>query len=579
MGVIYKLKPEIKDFILEQKKAQPILSCRGLIDVIEGRFQIKVSKSSINALFKEAQLSMPVGRRPKKRRQVTKKQLMLPVIEVKPPESLAVLPGPPIEPKAEELIKPAPQPEPIILEEPKPPASIEVARPEIQIERIEEPLEPIGTGAFLLKAADYLLGGSYHISEAIKKRLNSQDKDILAKTESLVYLPFFSLDNDGTGNSLSALWPLIGKRITLEMIKSYLNDLQQVRTIGVDIVRIISNILQEIRCIRINYPDGNLLYLDGQLQTVWSTPHMPASFSTTLYNTKSYINKYLFTDMPFVLSMAPGYDTPTKEFFNFIINLNSQGKSAARLTLYDNNFEEVEVISMEQSKKRPFIFGLWPWQFQEYRKVKSVGEFQPFYFEPLGKDYYIAPIELELLQPTTREQVTFIGIVLKSALNEKARLAILSNLPFEAMKPEELASTYLSHWPNLEEAFQDFSRKIELFTYTADSQGALSIENLNSGIKEDDKIDVLLNHYVRVLDLYAKKHFFPVNSDKLDFETTNQRFYQLKAQLIPKNNSMLIHFLAEEGYPYRAQLQYACDRINQREVYFADGQRAWCAIK
>ena len=52
MGVIYKLKPEVKDFILEQKKLNPAVGCRSLTSLVESKFHIKLSKSSINAIIK-----------------------------------------------------------------------------------------------------------------------------------------------------------------------------------------------------------------------------------------------------------------------------------------------------------------------------------------------------------------------------------------------------------------------------------------------------------------------------------------------------------------------------------------------
>ena len=58
----YKLSPEIKDFILAQAKEHSELGCRRMIDRIEREFKIKVSKSSINALIKQAGLSKAAGR-------------------------------------------------------------------------------------------------------------------------------------------------------------------------------------------------------------------------------------------------------------------------------------------------------------------------------------------------------------------------------------------------------------------------------------------------------------------------------------------------------------------------------------
>ncbi len=69
MGVVYKLKPEVINFILEQKKDSPTLSCRKLTALVLDNFKIELSKSSINAIIKDAGLSAPIGRTPKKKRQ------------------------------------------------------------------------------------------------------------------------------------------------------------------------------------------------------------------------------------------------------------------------------------------------------------------------------------------------------------------------------------------------------------------------------------------------------------------------------------------------------------------------------
>ena len=63
MGVTYKLKQEVIDFIVQKKQADPSLSCRKLVTLLEDAFKIDVSKSSVNAVIKEFNLSNPVGRR------------------------------------------------------------------------------------------------------------------------------------------------------------------------------------------------------------------------------------------------------------------------------------------------------------------------------------------------------------------------------------------------------------------------------------------------------------------------------------------------------------------------------------
>ncbi len=62
MGFIYKLRQDIVDFIVQKKKDHPEISCRDLVGVVRDTFGVDVSKSSVNAVVKQFQLSGPVGR-------------------------------------------------------------------------------------------------------------------------------------------------------------------------------------------------------------------------------------------------------------------------------------------------------------------------------------------------------------------------------------------------------------------------------------------------------------------------------------------------------------------------------------
>lgn len=64
MGVVYKLKQEVVDFIVRKKREDPSLSCRKLVEIISADFGLNVSKSSANAVIKQFNLSNPVGRQP-----------------------------------------------------------------------------------------------------------------------------------------------------------------------------------------------------------------------------------------------------------------------------------------------------------------------------------------------------------------------------------------------------------------------------------------------------------------------------------------------------------------------------------
>ncbi|MDD4953385.1 MAG: helix-turn-helix domain-containing protein [Candidatus Omnitrophica bacterium] len=510
MGIIHKLKPEIKDFILEQKKTNSRISCRKLSGLLQKKYQIKLSKSSINAIFKNTGLSMPVGRR--KRLSSSK-----PVKET-------------------------------LLQSPLP------ATP-------EAPSQERSSGIIILKAVDYLLGGSQRFSEIIQRKIGTDQKDILSQIERIIYGALYMSKEEETKSSLS-----------------YLNEFQYVTEIKSDMALQFSNVFRETRNIKVDLSENEVLYLDARLHTIWSTPYTPYDFDVTTSNISSYIHKHLQENV-FLLGMAPVNDIPGKDFFDFINGLYGQEKSILKFTLCGNNFEELEVITPPVDQRCYCVFGAWPWQFREYRKVNKIGEFNPFYFSGLKKYYYIAQVEIELLQPIEQQRVTLIGVALKTALAEKARLLILTNLPAESVSYEKLADDYLNRWPNLEEGFEDFNRKIELFTYTAGLKSSFLPPKINLNKAVSCDVKDLLAVYSHALDLYLKCYFAPTQLQKDDSPSMKECFYGLEAIPKKEKNNTFITFSPPAGYPFPQELAYLCRRLNERELFLPDKTRLrFCVI-
>jgi len=728
MGVIYKLKPEIANFILEAKKADPKISCRSMVALIENKFQTKISKSSVNALFKQSGLSMSVGRRRTKRKYTlkikgviaaqTRELAVLPeqVTEnteapkpapdakgcVGAPPS-AGMPAPPEEVKAEEearikaeaeakareeaelkarqeaderALQEAKEREKSLAEEiarrvaeekarlaaelkaqleaelkAKEEAEVkakaeeevrlkaeaetnareeaelkanaeaeekarieaeekarkaaeekarvesaekarkeaeEKARQEAELKVKEEAekedikiklskveasqiVQTEGSfdnaGVAFLKAADYLLGGSTFISDVIKSRLK-EEKSPLAKIQPLIYASLFR-----GASSCPALWPLLNCQFSDQEMASYLAKMQEIAPLPLDTLRTIASICQEVRSIQIGLSDGSSLYLDGQLHTLWSTMYIPCDFATTIYNIKSYIKKHFQEDAPLILFMAPGYDSPTREFFDFLAGLEAEEKRFLRLSLYGNRFEEIEAIRLDKTNKRQIIFGLWPWQFKTQRLVKILGEFSPFHCSAMDQEFYLANTEIELIQPAVNKRVTLTGCAIKTNLSENTKVLVLTNLRDGKLNLEDLANAYLERWPNLEEGFQDYSRKIELFTYTASAQQFFSTENLDLPKELAFSMQSVFAYYLGVLDLYVRWRFLPVGYEKIDFSSLKERFYSLPATLAKQKNSLKITFKPPSGYPFLKDLIYACHRVNEQEIYLENGQR------
>ena len=606
MGVIYKLKPEVKDFILAQKGNNPALSCRKLTALVLDNFKIELSKSSINMIIKEAGLSAPIGRTPRKKKQhIAMPKLPVLLEDVSSQEAEAARKAAvenQARAEAEKRAQEEAEKEALRRKEEEKARKAEEERmvketaeklkqaqfeeekrksKEEEVRKVEEEKEaslcPGGvkstvafnverfpqidnTGIILLKAADSMIGASQRIAAAVKNRLGRTEDDLSTVIENLIYLPLLKEKTE---------------QPVLDKLSACLKEIEGIKVMNLDILRIITLCLQEVRCVRMILSDGENVYLDGQMYSVWSSPHIPYDFVSPIHNFKKYINKYFNEGRPFVLFNAPGYDMPSPEFFNFLAACEAQSSSISNTILYGNKFNELEVIPMDVSKKRSFIFGIWPWQFTECRKVKNIGQFRRLHLEAQESDFYIADIEMSLSHPRLGKQASLAGCAVKTSLDEKTRLVILSNIAPGDKSSEELALTYLNHWPNLDEAFQDYSHKIELFTYAANSQRFFSAEKLNPQLDHVLSVEELLRNYLLALDAYVRWYLLPSGYTDKELILMKERFYNLELQLTRGSESCLAGFVLPPEYAFAKDLGYLCRRLNEKEVVFSEGIKVY----
>ncbi|MFC1675087.1 hypothetical protein ACFL1K_04310 [Candidatus Omnitrophota bacterium] len=371
---------------------------------------------------------------------------------------------------------------------------------------------------------------------------------------------------------------MTGKIILPESAALHLRELQEVSALPSDLSRIISTIFQEVRCLKVSLLDGTEFYLDGQLRTTWSIAQVPPAFSATTYNIKSYIYKYFQQNRPLIIFTAPGEDAPTKEFFNLIFSLESQKNRISKFTLYGPRLKELETVRVRESFKRSFVFCFWPWQFSQYRTIKSIGPFQPYYFEPLEENFYIAEIEIELWQPQTEQRGVLRGCAVKKTPGEKIRFAILGNFSGKELNLSELADLFLERWPNLEEGRDDFNHKIELLSYTGGSQlpGPLSSFSLDREAAED--VGRIFSHYLSALDLYVRQQFLPLGLAEKSLGTIREQLYSLPGTLKRRKDNFLITLQLPPEAPYAEALKYACRRVNESEIRIHDDKRLWLSV-
>ncbi|MFH0790748.1 MAG: hypothetical protein V2A64_03860 [Candidatus Omnitrophota bacterium] len=618
MGVIYKLKLEIRDYILEQKRKTPALSCRNLSLLIEEDHKIKVSKSSINSIIKLANLSMPVGRRLKKRpgqpktpqtaisaetqikicsetdHQTEEAISQIPTLQPEQADKLTSLTTSDSETNTKLLTDSSAKFSMLTQKQdkhlPQPFASPPlIPLPVEKVEKEKSPLSPpffkegkrddfedttLTTGAILLKAADCLIRGSNCINNLICAELKSANRDFFAKTEALLYAPLFDNFPYSNLNSYSGLWPLITQKFTPQELLTHFVSLQNSAILPSEILHVLPRLFQEVRGIKVTLSNQTTLYIDAQFRSTWSTPYTPYDFSLPSYEIRRYVNNCIQKNSPLVLFTAPQDDLIPEEFLDFILSFPPQETNGiSSLTLYGSQLEELDVLKYEPNQQGYFIFGLWPWQYHQYRTINILKEFKPFYFQPLKMEFHIADIEIKLERPEINKQAILKGCALKTSANEKEKLFILSNLP--AGNPEQLANAYLSRWPNLERTFQDHNRKIERYTYTGNCESCFSRENLN--ISQESTIDIngLFQHYLKILNSYVLWQFLPSGYEYKDFPEIQERFYNLRVTLKQQTDYLQVIFNHPKGFLFTGDLEYACQRLNEKEIKFNDGKKLW----
>ncbi|MFA5385850.1 MAG: cell envelope integrity protein TolA, partial [Eubacteriales bacterium] len=425
------------------------------------------------------------------------------------------------------------------------------------------------SGLILLKAMDYLLAGSSKFNALINKQLGGVEKETAAFNEGFIYYPLLEKTHAG----FSPLAALLGVDIAADKFRDYYSRVQGVKTLPVELSNALAAVFQEIRCLKIIFVDGSFLYLDADFYTTWSTQYTPYDFSACANKVKSDLDKYFLDTRPLVLFMVPGYDFPSKEFMGLILNFNFERNTPQSITLYDNELAEISSLHLTSRKiKYQMVFGLWPWQFVGARTVKSLGEFSPYHLKKLNDDVLLADIQLELTHPESKQKVLLNGCALKNTPPDQTRLVILTNARKGTFKLDELAEMYLCKWPNQEETFQDYSRKVELFTYTAGSQKFLSPDFLKEKLGNPQDTNSVFTIYLELLDLYLKWHFLPMGYEGQDFQTMESRFYNLTAHIVPEENITKITFTLPAGYSYSRDLEYLLRRLNERNIEFYPGK-------
>ncbi len=602
MGVIYKLKDDVINFILEQKRTNPALSCRKLVDIVQTQFSIKVSKSSINDIFKQAALSSPVGRRssgektPKFKISDQKREQIFPAekpivlgYQAEPPRVAQAPPTDSLKKEKKEELPPSKISAPIPLEI-KPTDEVKEKKPLTKSESVKKEKPVIKSpvydcmGAFILKVAEGMVSDTPILSNIFNKvAMGFSSKDSHDIAEVLLYFRVFGLDRIEELNTYKGdgLWILTGVEEkasywTLDnIIKKSKND----KNISILMSNETIQKFSEVNKIVITSSNKEEYIIDSNFYSFHKSYNVRTDISRPInYSLREVSNRLITNVNPLILLSIPG-DNQLSSLFPGLLNLlNGAGnQTITSLDIYDNLNNPLVSFNDIPQKRRDFIFGAWPWQ-------AEIKEITDTHIDGKTKDFLsnhdIFYTDLMSNLDSSLNSSNSRVILLSKKESETPYLALISNITAERASAEKIILDFLHRWPDPQGSlnhYLDLDKKppaqtvedpVSNFIQRIDNQGFYDLWDPNTDLL------VASECFLAKLDVFCQRQFFPEECQNLHFSTMVQRFYGLPGAIIRGENTVTIELkIPEKEYPYQKFLEYALARVNEVDFHDPKGLR------
>jgi|GEM_PF-6162120 len=513
-----RMTTEIKDFIISQKTDNPRLGCRALSLLIMEKFNKRISKSAINVLIKRKGLSSNVGR----------------------------------------------------------PAKTKDSKTRI-------PYDIDCAGAFFLKGIDEQLSLSLILKQFSRNAfLRSNSKVLEHKNSVAMYASVFhpagieDLDSyKGKG-----LWRIDSQkaRISKPIILEYLSKIDKLDILP-NIIKGIDIGIEEVHFLAIHTQKGETFYIDPTCHLIWLKPEAVMAYNLPIIRAQKLLQEVFFHNKPLILSsLAQGpsaYDLAVFfSAFEAIDNINAISLLGAKL-------EELYRIDKIPARKRDFIFAVLPSQINDLGSiVDKTGQLR-IKFDLTSEEFVLESGQLHLKQVIKDKEIVLRLIEIKTTTGQP-RLSLVTNIPVSEKPDTDVAVSYLYRWPNLEETFQDISKKIEIrdsLKFQKEPENAEDLPiNYNSLIsnKLGSKAPsgqlsfqkFLLNSLEYLNSLCQLRFFKAPSKSLLSLSQMRERFYSLSGAILDSDKQRIVYiYYPTINYEYREDLIYACSRFNEDNIH------------
>ncbi len=555
MGVTYKLKKEIVDYILQQKKINSQFSCRKIADLASQFFQKNISKSSVSNILKTFLLSSPVGRRSKKQ----KKQEKFKIPEERKKELFVHVP-------TSVLIQES------VIKEPPQECPVKASHPEK-----EEYNQIPHLGSVLLKIAEQELSDSFFFSEILKEDKEFENVENIDQIASaLLFAPIFGVQNEQEifANSNVGLWKIHGfdqkpeEKVLKQAVIKLKNLEKKQEQISLEYVQVFS----EAAFFNFYLENGTEFAIDVRMNSVWTKDNVHSGFSLSLSRSLDFLSRKIISNLsPIILRTLPFGEVLPNCFYDMACAFEGSGsRKITRVDLVNAQKEILSSFDFIINKKRLFIVHLPSTQSlftqrkqQDYEKNECTIDF-------LNKQCLFYETSLEGKDPLTQSSVFFRAIIFNFKDEDMAPFVLITNITKEQKDSQLIISEYLHQWPYCQQGIIDFmNSKIEP-TFGADQKGFVlderEVEEVLGKAFNSNFLNSLTKPFLANLHNYCKKHFFSDYYKGLSFVDTKNRVYDLFGAFDKKDDIIDIKLISPQDRDFKKNTESILRKINESAV-------------
>jgi len=602
MGVIHKLKSEVVDFIVKTKHAEPGVSCRSLAGIVSKNFNIRVSKSSINAVLKEARLSSPVGRRPtaghkpkKFRIPEERKRQILPSRREAIPEGAKRSGASPaqadpktVSAKRQGRPSPAvkrghPSPEKAIVpqeisQDKGSALHLLPSRQEAQRIFPEDGMVWDGLGAIFLKAAEWEISDTPVFGKLLKEYMKGgglTDTDLAGQI--MVFMRAFGLQNatDLSRYDKQGLWALLGikQAVDARALDNIASSVEDKAGLQMNFSIEMAQVFTQVSFVKLLLEDGEGVWIDAQTSGVWPQ-QSKIPLSSPVNKVMADIAKQLLSNRePLIFCSAGAAGPLSPEFGSLVAAFNNrEGKRIEKIFVYDMEGGELAQFDVVAKRKRVFLAGIWPGHdlFQESLVLRSAASFS-VKTGWMGKEWSCREVALPGRQPGAPELRV---VLISESGNGAPFLGVLTNGQNHDISAPQMALTYLWRWPALREGFN-----LAVVNNRAQMQAAYEQNSGNQGGDDSQshiiervmsgEMDVpgLAEAYFGMLSAYCQRHYFPARHASKDIKSLISDIYGINGKMSYGDQMICVQLMLKENGISREDVEFAIRRINERSIH------------